>query len=108
MEPTLAGNGHSPETSPRRQEVDNLIADVQDLLGRVSHLADPEVALLRARVEQGIAITKQTLADGSARVQRNARHALSAGDSYVRDQPWQAVGIAAAAGLVLGFVVARR
>lgn len=108
MESTLAGNGDSPETSPRRQEVDNLIADVQDLLGRVGHLADPEVALLRARVEQGIAITKQTLTDGSARVQRNARHALSAGDSYVRDQPWQAVGIAAVAGLVLGFVVARR
>lgn len=108
MEQTLAGNGQPPETSPRRQEVNNLIADVQDLLGRVGHLADPELALLRTRVEHGIAVTKQTLADGSARAQRSARHALDAGDGYLRDQPWQAVGIAAAAGLIVGFLVARR
>ena len=108
MESTLAGNGQHPETPPRGREVNNLIADVQDLLGRVGHLADPEIASLRTRVEHGIAVTKQTLADGSARVQQSARQALSAGDGYVRDQPWQSVGIAAAAGLVVGFLVARR
>ena len=108
MESTLAGNGQHAESPTRSQEVSNLIADVQDLLGRVGHLADPEIASLRTRVEQGIAATKQTLADGSARVQRTARQAISAGDGYVRDQPWQSVGIAAAAGLVVGFLVARR
>jgi X-X-X-Leu-X-X-Gly heptad repeat protein len=108
MESTLAGNGRTTETSPRQQELSNLIADVQDLLGRVGHLADPEIALLRTRVEHGIAATRQTLADGAAKVQSGARQALDSGDGYVRDQPWQAVGIAAAAGLVVGFLVARR
>ena len=108
MESTLAGNGHIPETSARQQEVSDLIADVQELLGRVGHLADPEITLLRTKVEQGIAAARQTLTDGSDRVQRSARRALSAGDGYVHDQPWQAVGIAAAAGLIVGYLVARR
>ncbi|MGO9935962.1 MAG: YqjD family protein [Steroidobacteraceae bacterium] len=30
------------------------------------------------------------------------------GDNHVRGQPWQAVGIAAAAGLLVGFLFARR
>jgi ElaB/YqjD/DUF883 family membrane-anchored ribosome-binding protein len=90
------------------QEARNLMADIQDLLGRVAHLADPEIARLRARVERGLATAKKTLADGTDRVQRHANDVMNAGDGYVRDQPWQAVGIAAAAGLVVGFLVARR
>jgi ElaB/YqjD/DUF883 family membrane-anchored ribosome-binding protein len=44
----------------------------------------------------------------AGRVQRQAREALSAGDTYVHDQPWQAIGAAAVAGLVLGLLVYRR
>jgi ElaB/YqjD/DUF883 family membrane-anchored ribosome-binding protein len=108
MDTTVAANGHQPETTSQRQEVSDLISDMQDLLGRVGHLADPEINLLRTRIEHGIAVAKQTLADGSSRVQRTARQALNAGDGYVRDQPWQAVGIAAAVGLAVGILVARR
>jgi ElaB/YqjD/DUF883 family membrane-anchored ribosome-binding protein len=108
MESTVAENGRYHEPSGRQQEVSDLIADVQELLGRVGHLADPEITMLRAKVQQGIAAAKQTFADGSDSVQRGARRALDAGDGYVREQPWQAVGIAAAAGLVVGYLVARR
>jgi ElaB/YqjD/DUF883 family membrane-anchored ribosome-binding protein len=90
------------------QEVRNVMADVQDLLGRVAHVADPEIARLRAKIDRGLATAKKILADGTDRVQRHAKDAMTAGDSYVRDRPWQAVGIAAAVGLVVGFLVARR
>jgi ElaB/YqjD/DUF883 family membrane-anchored ribosome-binding protein len=86
------------------QEGPDLTADVQNLLGRIAHVADPEIARLRARIERRLAIAKKTLADGTDRVQRHAKDV----DSYVRDRPWQAVGIAAAAGLVVGFLAARR
>jgi ElaB/YqjD/DUF883 family membrane-anchored ribosome-binding protein len=90
------------------QEVNDLIADVQDLLSRLAHVADPEIARLRFKVSQGVAAAKRTLADGTDQVQQHAKRAMSASDGYVRDQPWQAIGIAAAAGLVVGFLVARR
>jgi ElaB/YqjD/DUF883 family membrane-anchored ribosome-binding protein len=97
-----------PELLRSGQEVPNLNADVQNLLARVAHVADPEVARLRTRIERGLATAKKTLVDGTDRVQRQAKDMLTTGDGYVRDRPWQAVGVAAAVGLFLGFLVARR
>ena len=94
--------------SAGNEEVSNLIADVEDLVSRVSEAADPEIARLRAKVEGAIATTKKAIADGADEVQRHAKDALDAGDRYVRDQPWQAIGIAAVAGLAIGFLVSRR
>jgi ElaB/YqjD/DUF883 family membrane-anchored ribosome-binding protein len=89
-------------------EVGNLIADVQDLLSRLAHVADPEISRVRAKVEQALTTAKRALADSTDRVQRQAKNAMSVGDLYVRDNPWRAIGIAAAAGLVVGVLVGRR
>jgi|SRR5450631_2550943 len=108
MRVTDAGDASLELHGSSSQEARKLMADMQDLLGRVAHLADPEIARLRARVERGLATAKKTFADGTDRAQRHAKDVMNAGDGYVRDQPWQAVGIAAIAGLVAGFLVARR
>jgi ElaB/YqjD/DUF883 family membrane-anchored ribosome-binding protein len=111
---TDAKMGKTPAgDAPRRssgsgREIRNLTADVQDLWSRLAHVADPEIARLRAKVGRSLVRAKRTLAGGTARVQRHAKNAMTAGDSYVRDNPWQAVGIAAVAGLVVGLLVARR
>jgi len=114
MESTFNDNGQAIRTDAKVRKTSasdaasNLTVDVQDLLGRIAHVADPEIARLRAKIERGLATAKKTLADGTDRVQRRAKDVMTAGDSYVRDRPWQAVGIAAAAGIVVGFLIARR
>jgi len=92
------------------QEFDTLtlIADVQDLLVLVAHVADPEIARLRVKVEGSIASAKEAAVDASVRVQRQARGAMNASDHYVHEKPWQAIGIAALAGLAVGALVSRR
>jgi len=90
------------------QEVNALIADVEELIGRVSDAADPEIARLRTKVESAIATARGALADGADQVQHKTREALEAGSQYVREQPWQAIGIAAVAGVAIGFLVSRR
>lgn len=90
------------------QEVNNLIADVQDLIGRLSSSADPEIARIRAKIERTIDTTKKAVADGASQVQKQAQDAMNAGDRYVRSSPWQAVGIASVVGLLVGFLAARR
>lgn len=90
------------------QEVRTLLADVQDLVGRVAHVADPEIARLRHRVEVGLAKTRKAVVDGTDQVQRQAKVAMATSDRYVHEQPWQSVGIAAVAGLLVGFLVGRR
>ena len=90
------------------QEVNDLIADVEELVGRIGEAAGPEIARLRAKVEQAVSTAKKSLIRGAEHVQRKAHAAADAGDRYVRDQPWQALVVAALAALVLGFFVARR
>lgn len=90
------------------REVGTLLADVQDLIGRIAHVADPEIARLRIRIEGGLATTRKALADGTDQVQRQAKAAMATSDRYVHEQPWQSVGIAAVAGLLVGFLVGRR
>jgi ElaB/YqjD/DUF883 family membrane-anchored ribosome-binding protein len=63
---------------------------------------------VRAKVEAAVATTKKAISEGAEQVQRQAKEALDAGDRYVRDQPWEAIGIAAVAGLAIGFLVGRR
>ena|SRR5450631_3993781 len=125
MESTLGNNGRSNDIninavtakisdefqrgrSVAGQEVSDLMVNVQDLLGRIAHVSEPDVARLRVKVQGALSSAKTALAQGSDRVQRQAKDVLNAGDGYVRDQPWQAAGIAAAVGLIVGFLVARR
>lgn len=103
-----AGDAMSRLRSAGGREVRDLMADVQDLLGKVAHVADPEIARLRMKVEGGMATAKEAIASGADQVQKTGRQAMAAGDEYVRSSPWQAVGVAAVAGLLVGFMVGRR
>ena len=45
---------------------------------------------------------------GLGHAQHQTREALEAADRCVRDQPWEAIGIAAIAGLAMGLLFGRR
>ena len=55
-------------------------------------------------LEQG----RAALADMQAMVAERTREYARTADSYVRDNPWQAVGIAAGLGLLIGLLMGRR
>lgn len=88
-------------------EVENLIADVEELIDRLGTPADPGVATVCAKVAEAVASARRSLNARATRVQRQARDALSASDEYVHDEPWRAIGAAAVAGLLLGLLVSR-
>jgi len=90
------------------QEVQKLIGEVEELIARLADTADPGIARLRARVTETLRTTRRAVTESAAQVQRQARGALTAGDTYVREQPWEAIGAAALIGLVIGFLVFRR
>jgi len=90
------------------EEINNLIADVEDLLAKIAEFNDADVAKLRTRVMRAVDTAKETLAQGSDTVRRQAQRAAATADDYVRESPWQAVGIAALVGAVVGILVARR
>lgn len=90
------------------QEVNGLIADVEDLVGKVAHVADADVARVRQKVERTLAATKESVQKRAARIGAGTRQAAESTDSYVHERPWTALGIAAAVGVVLGVLSTRR
>jgi ElaB/YqjD/DUF883 family membrane-anchored ribosome-binding protein len=89
-------------------EIKNLIADVEDLMARITDLKDADVARVRGKVQRAVEATKQSLADGADTIRQHAQNVASTADDYVRDSPWQAIGIAALVGAVVGILATRR
>ena len=90
------------------QEVNRLIADVEDLVKKVARVSDADIARVRQRVERTLAVTKESVQRNAARVNAGAKQAAVATDNYVHERPWTALGIAAAVGVVLGMLSTRR
>ena len=89
-------------------EFKNLIDDVEDLVSRVSDVKDADVARLREKIKGGLSTAKDALSDSADKVRSQAREVADSTDDFVRDNPWQALGIAALLGIAVGFLAARR
>jgi ElaB/YqjD/DUF883 family membrane-anchored ribosome-binding protein len=89
-------------------EIKNLIADVEELMVRIADLKDADVVRVRSKVQRAVDATKQSLADGAETIRRHAQDVASTADDYVRESPWQAIGIAALVGAVVGILATRR
>jgi ElaB/YqjD/DUF883 family membrane-anchored ribosome-binding protein len=100
--------GADRATGIAASELRDLISDVEDLVKSVAHVSDADIARVRERVQDKIASVRETLGTSAESLRERAGAAMSATDDYVRGSPWQAVGIAAAAGAAMGFLLSRR
>ncbi len=82
--------------------------DVEELLRATASQTGEKIAAARTRAEETLRSARMRLSETSDDVAESARAAANAADDYVRDNPWQAVGIAAGIGLVVGLVLGRR
>ncbi|MSQ64214.1 MAG: DUF883 domain-containing protein [Betaproteobacteria bacterium] len=85
-----------------------VVADAEELLRATATQAGEKVSAARERIQASLATAKVKLTDAERVLVDKTKDAAKATDEYVRDNPWQAVGIAAAAGLVLGVLISRR
>ena len=84
-----------------------VVADGEELLKATADQTGARIATARSKAEESLKAAKARLNEQDAAVMARARAAAKATEDYVRANPWQAVGIAALAGLVLG-ILARR
>jgi ElaB/YqjD/DUF883 family membrane-anchored ribosome-binding protein len=100
--------GLSDIKSAASGEIKSLIADVEDLMARIADLKDADVVRVRGKVQRAVEAAKESLAGSADTLRQHAQKAASTADDYVRDSPWQAVGIAALVGAVVGILATRR
>jgi len=84
------------------EDVKVLTKDVQDLLKATASVVGEKAAEARVKVEESLKIAQDKLSDAQGHVRAKGQEAFSATDVYVRDNPWNAVGIAAGIGFLLG------
>lgn len=85
-----------------------VINDAEELLKATASQTGERVSAARARVEESIRTTRERLSELQDDVTERAGAAAHATDQMVHDNPWKAVGIAAAVGFLLGLLVHRR
>lgn len=87
----------------------SFIADVEELTHALRNdVETPDIARVKAKVRIALAAARSALADGATQVRSQALAATKTTDTYVRDNPWQVVGIAALIGLAVGIFATRR
>lgn len=85
-----------------------VIADGEDLLKAGADVSGEGFAVARARFAEKLGNARARLADASQAAVGTARKTAAAADGYVRGNPWTVIGIAAATGILIGFLAARR
>ncbi len=85
-----------------------VISDTEELLRATAGAAGDKVGELRERLGVRLRDTKERLIDLEAAVVDKTKAAARATDDFVHEEPWKAVGVAAALGLALGVLIGRR
>jgi ElaB/YqjD/DUF883 family membrane-anchored ribosome-binding protein len=91
------------------QEMKLVVADAEELLRATANQAGEGAASARARIQESLQVAKERLMieAGDSAIERT-RQAAKDTDQYVHDNPWQAIGISACVGAIVGMLIARR
>jgi ElaB/YqjD/DUF883 family membrane-anchored ribosome-binding protein len=95
----------------RDQLVDDfatVLTEAEDMLKKASNETGDRARDMRAQVEAKLLAAKLRLQEIQGDAVDRARDAARVTDDYVHDNPWQAVGAAAAVGFVVGMLMSRR
>lgn len=89
-------------------DLTTVVRDAESLLRATAAQTGEKLDEVRGRAEESLRQAKARLAAVEKEALERARVLAGEADEYVRGNPWQAVGIAAGVGLLLGVLLSRR
>ena len=89
-------------------EFQKFIADIEDLITSMTPLTGEDLARAKAQLSERVVAAKESLLEASDDIAGRARNAARSTNAYVQEHPWQAVGLGAAIGMLIGIAVSRR
>jgi ElaB/YqjD/DUF883 family membrane-anchored ribosome-binding protein len=101
-------NNSNPDASVTRdklvEDFKALSKDVQELLKATASVVGEKASEARVKVQDSLKTAQDKLSVVQENVRAKGQEAFTATDGYVRDNPWNAVGVAAGIGFLLGVV----
>lgn len=85
-----------------------VVSDADALIQEVANSAAGGFAAARTNIQERFGEAKSRIDDARNAALQKARCAADATHEYVRDNPGKAIGVAAVAGLVIGYLLSRR
>lgn len=89
-------------------DLKTVIHDAEAWLRNGSQMTGEELANARAKFERTLSSAKADLFRLEETVVQRTKEAAKATDLFVTENPWKAVGVGAAAGILIGMILARR
>ena len=85
-----------------------VIADAEALLKETSGQSGEKIAEIRAKAEQSLKAVKEAMSDAQEALIVRTKAVAQATDVYVHEKPWEAIGMVAGLGFLVGWLVSRR
>ena len=98
-------NGENAKSEKLIRDLKSLVTDAEELLKATASQAGEKIAVARQKIEQSLVEGKKALADAETTLVKKSKECAEIADDYVRENPWNAVGIAASVGLVIGLLI---
>lgn len=102
---------NSAEHVSKQKLMDDLsavVTDAEELLKATASQTGERITEVRAKTQESLRAAKVRLADAQEALVEKAKAAARETDNYVHENPWKAAGIAAAVGVLIGAIIARR
>lgn len=90
------------------ENVKESLDDAEKLLREAAGASGDKAAQLRESAMESLRRTRTALYDAQDALLTQGRKAARVTDDYVHDNPWQAIGLAGVAGLLVGMLICRR
>ena len=85
-----------------------LIADAEDLIKATAGHEDGSLGVIRSKALDTLNNAKESLSSVEGTVTEKAKVVAERADEFVHRNPWEAVGVAAGLGLLIGLFIRRR
>jgi ElaB/YqjD/DUF883 family membrane-anchored ribosome-binding protein len=89
-------------------ELKSITKDAEELLQTAGDQAASGYESARTRFRSTLSNARENWGTAQDRLVSGSKDAMENADRYVQDNPWQAVGIGAAAGLLIGLLLSRK
>jgi len=103
----LAGSDREVSKEKLIQDFRMVVTDAEELLRATAGQAGEKVSAVRGRIQENLEVAKERLNAAEDAVVARTKEAAIATDEYVHENPWTAVGVGAAVGVIVGMLIGR-
>ena len=95
-------------TQKLKDDLAAVMRDAEALLQASAAQGGEKIDAARAKIRESLDAAKVRVREAEQHARQKGEAAVHATEDYTREHPWQALGIAAGVGLIVGVLLARR